>query len=411
MRLDYGVMRAPANILFGNGQLAALGHVAKGLGTKVLVCTDARFAALDIMQTIRSDLENHGLSIEVFADTEAELPLQGILDCVARYKEFSPDVIVGLGGGSCLDMAKLVSLLLTYDRPVEEFYGEFKVPGPIRPVIAVPTTSGTGSEATPVAVLADPSRATKVGISSPELIPHTAICDPELTVSCPKGLTAISGADALAHAIEAYSAVAREPDPAMALTRVFVGQNCMTEIFALEAITQISKFLRRAVTDGTDLEARGAVMLGSTLAGLAFGTGGTSAAHAIQYPVGAETHTAHGLGIGILLPYVLEYNFSDAVSAYAQIGRAMGVADSQTPDTDAARAMVTEIRHLFLEIGIPDTLVEIDVVEDSLARLAEGSMGAARLVHNNPRTLDATGALTILQNAFGGIHAAPSDLS
>lgn len=411
MRLDYGVMRAPANILFGNGQLAALGHVAKGLGTKVLVCTDARFAALDIMQTIRSDLENHGLSIEVFADTEAELPLQGILDCVARYREFSPDVIVGLGGGSCLDMAKLVSLLLTYDRPVEEFYGEFKVPGPIRPVLAVPTTSGTGSEATPVAVLADPSRATKVGISSPELIPHTAICDPELTVSCPKGLTAISGADALAHAIEAYSAVAREPDPAMALTRVFVGQNCMTEIFALEAITQISKFLRRAVADGTDLEARGAVMLGSTLAGLAFGTGGTSAAHAIQYPVGAETHTAHGLGIGILLPYVLEYNFPDAVSAYAQIGRAMGVADNQTPDTDAARAMVTEIRHLFSEIGIPDTLVEIDVAEDSLARLAEGSMGAARLVDNNPRTLDATGALTILQNAFGGIHAAPGDLS
>lgn len=411
MRLDYGVMRAPSSIIFGNGQILALGHVAKGLGKKVLVCTDARFAALDIMSSIRTDLQSHGLEVEIFADTEAELPLQGILDCVAQYRAFDPDVIVGLGGGSCLDMAKLVSLLLTYDRPVEEFYGEFKVPGPIRPVIAVPTTSGTGSEVTPVAVLADPSRATKVGISSPELIPHTAICDPELTVSCPRGLTAISGADALAHAIEAYSSNARDPDPEMALTRVFVGKNGMTDFFALEAISQIAKNLRDAVQDGTNLNARGAIMMGSTLAGLAFGTGGTSAAHAIQYPVGAETHTAHGLGIGILLPYVLEFNFSDTVAPYGEIGRALGAASAQDDDLTAARAMISELRQLFADIDIPNTLQDIGVTEESLDRMAEGAMGAARLVDNNPRKLDAAGALTILKNAYSGVHAASDDLS
>src|SRR5690606_7883635 len=193
MSLDYGVTRAPARLIFGPGQRRSIGTAAASLGKRALVCTDARFADLPVMQEILSDLNAHGVQAEVFSDTQAELPLEGILACVDRYRHFSPEVVIGIGGGSCIDLAKLVSLLLVHPAPLSLYYGEFKVPGPIIPVIAVPTTSGTGAEVTPVAVLGDPGLTMKVGISSPELIPHTAICDPELTLTCPRGLTAISG--------------------------------------------------------------------------------------------------------------------------------------------------------------------------------------------------------------------------
>jgi alcohol dehydrogenase len=402
MRLDYGVTRAPARLIFGIGQRRALGRATSDLGKRALICTDRRFAQLPIMGEILDDLQTHGVSVEVFDATEPELPLAGILDCVNAYREFDPEVIIGLGGGSCLDLAKLVSLLLTYPGPLSQYYGEFKVPGPVRPLIAVPTTSGTGSEATPVAVIADPERTMKVGISSPHLIPHTAICDPELTVTCPKGLTAISGADALAHAIEAFAAVTRPADPQMAMSRVFVGKNALSDHYALTAIKLIFDNLERAVETSEDIEARSAVMLGATFAGLAFGSGGTSAAHAIQYPVGAETHTAHGLGIGILLPYTMDFNAEAAASSYAEIGRAIGVATAQDLDNAAAAAAISAIRKLFAQIGIPATLQEINISEDRLDTLAELSMSAARLIENNPTPLTASAVKVILARAMQG---------
>ncbi|MCD2184632.1 iron-containing alcohol dehydrogenase [Rhizobium sp. GN54] len=402
MRLDYGVTRAPARLFFGPGQRRAIGRAAADLGRKVLVCTDARLAALPVMVEILDDLRTHGLEVAVFDATEAELPLAGIHACVEAYRDFDPDVIIGLGGGSCLDLAKLVSLSLTYPGPLSQYYGEFKVPGPVRPLIAVPTTSGTGSEATPVAVLADPERTMKVGISSPALIPHTAICDPELTVTCPRGLTAISGADALAHAIEAFAAVERPADPQLAMTRVFVGKNTLSDHYALAAIRLVFDYLERAVEQGDDIEARSAIMLAATYAGLAFGSGGTAAAHAIQYPLGALTHTAHGLGVGILLPFTMEFNLKAAGANYAEIGRAIGAASETQSDQEAAAAAIDSVRTLFARIGIPDSVGEIGVAETDLDSLSELSMGAARLVENNPARLDAAAMKTILTRALQG---------
>lgn len=402
MRLDLGVTRSPRNIVFGAGQIKALGRMTAQVGKKALICTDARFADLDIMQDILADLKSHGVAVAVFKDTEAELPLGGILDCVQAHQPFNPDVVIGLGGGSCLDMAKLVSLKLTYDQPLSDFYGEFQVPGPIIPVIAVPTTSGTGSEATPVAVLADPERATKIGVSSPELIPHTAICDPELTLTCPPMLTAISGVDAMAHALESYASTRHASTPEIAMERVFVGKNAFTDMMALSAIKTIFEHLRTAVKNGDDIEARSAVMLGATLGGWAFASGGTGAAHAIQYPVGADTKTPHGLGIGILLPYVIEYNLPSAQSDYATIARELGLADKATSDKDAARAFLEGVRQLLLDVGIPKTLKEIGVDENTIDQLAETSLAAKRLVDNNPHTLDKAGATQIIKNAMQG---------
>ncbi|WP_102225904.1 iron-containing alcohol dehydrogenase [Acidimangrovimonas sediminis] len=398
MNFDLGVMRAPARILFGVGQRHALAAAARTLGSRtlgarVLICTDARFAELPEMADILARMKAAGLDARVFSDTEAELPLGNIGACVAQHAAFDPQVIVGLGGGSCLDLAKLVSLSLSHEGPLSRYYGEFKVPGPIRPVIAVPTTSGTGSEVTPVAVVADPDRAMKVGISSPELIPHTAICDPELTLSCPLGLTAASGADALAHAIEAFCAIRRKPDPEIAMTRVFVGKNVLSDHHALAAIRLIFDWLPRAVADGSDLEARSAIMLASTLAGLAFATAGTAAAHAIQYPIGALTHTAHGLGVGVLLPYTMEYNAEAAPEAYAEVAKAIGAGNT-------ASDAISAVRELFRTIGMPPDLGAIGMPEDRIDWAAENAMNAARLVENNPRELSAAAVARLIRAAL-----------
>lgn len=400
MRFDYGVTRAPARLIFGAGQRRSIGVAAASLGKRALICTDARFASLPVMREILSDLAEHGVDAALFSETEAELPLDSILACVAQYRDFAPEVLIGIGGGSCVDLAKLVSLLMVHPEPLSLYYGEFKVPGPILPVIAVPTTSGTGAEVTPVAVLGDSALTMKVGISSPELIPHTAICDPELTLSCPRGLTAISGADALAHAIEAFAAISRPSAPEMAMERVFVGKNTLSDHYALSAIKLIFENLGCATEAGDNISARSSVMLGATYAGLAFGTAGTSAAHAIQYPIGALTSTAHGLGIGTLLPYTMDFNLPSATREYAEIGRAIGVSSTGQPDIEAATEAIAAIRSLLKTIGIPESLHEIGIHEDQLESISALSMNATRLVENNPRSLDPSAIKSILTAAM-----------
>ncbi|MGE8611422.1 MAG: iron-containing alcohol dehydrogenase [Achromobacter veterisilvae] len=396
----FGIMRTPRAVLFGNGQRHALGRVAAALGRRALICTDERFAGTPEMAGLLAALESAGVRVQVFDRTQPDLPVEGVYECVAAHRAFQPDTIVGLGGGSCLDMAKLVSLLLAHGGEAADYYGEYKVPGPTIPVIALPTTSGTGSEVTPVAVLADSARDLKVGVSSPHLIPHTAICDPELTLTCPRGLTAIAGADALTHAIEALTAVRRSPDPDIAQTRVFVGKNAFSDQQALIAIRALASYLPRAVEDGSDLHARGQVMAAALAAGLAFGVAGTAAAHAIQYPIGALTHTAHGAGVATLMPYVMDFNAPACAADYADISRAMG--DTETDPGPLAANAPRHVYELFARIGIPATLEGLGVRADQLDWIAGQSLLAARLVTNNPRSLDQAGIAAIVAAAHAG---------
>ncbi|OWY28258.1 iron-containing alcohol dehydrogenase [Herbaspirillum robiniae] len=398
----FGVMRSPNAIVFGNGQRHALGQIIGRIGTRVLVCTDQRFAASTAMDEILADLKSKGLDCLVFDGTQAELPLSSIEECVKFCEGFNPDVIAGIGGGSCLDMAKLVSLLLTHGGPMDRFYGEFKVPGPVIPVVAVPTTSGTGSEVTPVAVLADHARDLKVGVSSPYLIPHTAVCDAELTLTCPPGLTALSGADALTHAVEALTAISHPRTPELSQQRVFVGKNLFSDQHALAAIRAIFKYLPRAIEDGSDANARSMLMYGAVSAGMAFGVAGTAAAHAIQYPVGALTHTAHGLGVATLLPYVMAYNAPACLHELMAMGDAIGVTHGTSEQI--VLETIERTRDLCARIGIPRTLAGLKLPEDKLDWVAEQSMLSARLINNNPRKLDVEGVREIVQNAFYGTH-------
>ena len=398
----FGAMRLPRTVVFGSGHRASLGAMAAQIGSRALVCTDARLGSDPCFKTMLTGLSGAGVTVHVYDRTQPDLPLESVSDCVRDCGNFGPQLVIGVGGGSCMDMAKTVALLLRHGGHAQDYYGEYKVPGPVLPVIAIPTTAGTGSEVTPVAVVSDTDRNLKVGIASPHLIPVAAVCDPELTLSCPPGLTAYSAGDALTHAIESYTALARTPEPGLTQQHVFVGKNALSDHFALLAISSIWKGLRRAYTDGRDLEAREHLMLGSLAAGCAFGTAGTAAAHAIQYPVGSLTHTAHGAGVATLLPYVMQFNKPAIEPALVQIARALNLADTGGSDESLSQKLIDEIAGLLESVGIPRTLQDLGLPVDKQDYTAESALSITRLVKNNPRPLDLPAMRKITQAAYNG---------
>ncbi|WP_416068769.1 iron-containing alcohol dehydrogenase (plasmid) [Rhizobium sp. YTUHZ045] len=398
----FGALRTPRNLVFGAGQRAALPGYAAKLGRRALVVTDARLSNEADFRKMVDALASSGVAVHVFDGTIAELPLECIAQGVEAGRKFGADLVIGIGGGSCLDAAKVCALLIAHKGKPSDYYGEFKVPGPILPLILLPTTSGTGSEVTPVAVITDPDRAVKVGIASPELICHTAICDPELTYSCPPSLTAVSGADALTHAIEAYTTIRRTPTDTIVHDHVFLGKNALSDAYALMAISHISSSIKSAYDHGDDHTARERLMLGATTAGLAFGTAGTAAAHAIQYPIGAMTHTAHGAGVAVMMPYVMELNRNFCEPELVEIGKAMGLDLQGRSSFDAASETIDAVAALFASIGIPKSIADLGIVEAQLPQVAEQAMGSARLIKNNPRLLDPTVMTSLVGAAFTG---------
>lgn len=410
-----GVLRGPRQVLFGAGQRHALGEVTASLGSRALVCTDARFGATPEFAELVGLIEAAGVHVTSYAEVEPDVPVHQVLECAELAAGARPDVVVGMGGGSCLDLAKAVAVLLAHGGVPSDYYGELRVPGPVVPVVALPTTAGTGSEVTPVAVLTDPERVSKVGISSPHLIPHTAVCDPELTLGCPPALTASAGADALSHAIESFTAVRRELTTGLASERVFVGKNELTDVYALLGVRLIAGSLQRAWSQPDDVPAREAMMLGATAGGFALGTAGTAAAHAIQYPVGALTHTPHGIGVGLLLPYVMEFNRPTRITELAAVAVAMGAPATGSPE-DLADEAIERVAALLAAVGIPATLADLGLPEDRLRWTAEQAAGAERLVANNPRPLDVDALERIVRAAHSGDRAslrdelAPQDL-
>ncbi|GAB5079041.1 iron-containing alcohol dehydrogenase [Arthrobacter sp. AD-310] len=398
----YGALRLPRNIVVGAQQRFAIADIAAGMGSSILVCTDPRLAASEELQALVRSLESRNLTVRVFGDTEAELPTPGIVACVEELKGHDIDVIIGFGGGSCMDMAKVVSVLLTYGGEPSDYYGEFAVPGPVKPVIALPTTAGTGSEATAIAVVSDPGLGMKMGISSPHIIPFASVCDPELTYSCPPPLTAATGADTFVHLVESFTAITREPTPTLAQERVFVGKNVLTDSLALDGIRLVGRSLATAYKDPGNTEARGDMMLAALYGGIVLSNAGTAAAHAIQYPVGALTHTPHGVGVGLLLPYVVRHNFSAIMPQLAQIAEALG-RDTRGMDLrSSAIAGVEAIDEIIAAIELPPTLEELGVKESDLSRIATLSLNSKRLIDNNPVPLDLDAVSSIVQAAFSG---------
>jgi alcohol dehydrogenase class IV len=398
----FAAARLPHEILFGAGQRHAIAAVAAKHGRRALICTDQRFSKSIAFAEIVHSLKASSIDFFIHDHVQPDVPLDTVSVCAEEARGFRPDMVIGVGGGSCLDMAKCAALLLSHGGKLQDYYGEFKVPGPTLPVIAVPTTAGTGSEVTPVAVISDPERTLKVGISSPHLISVAAICDPELTMTCPAALTAIAGADALTHAIEAFTAVQRPADPSLPQKHVFIGKNALSDHFALLAIRLLGRSLEKAYRVPSDAEARAEVMMGSLAAGCAFGTAGTAAAHAVQYPVGALTHTPHGLGVATMLPYVMTYNRSATAAEMAEIAEALGVRSSSSAVEARGYAAIAEVGRLFAAIGIPATLAELGLPRDRLEWTAGQALGIDRLIKNNPRAFDLPQMTRLLKAAFDG---------
>lgn len=376
----FGLLRSPAEIRFGEGVRAGVPATVRSLGRKVMISCDPFLSTTPEFGALRAALTADGAAVTVYTDIVPELPLATIDAAIAAARIADPDVLIGYGGGSALDLAKLVAVGLTHGGPISRYYGEHAVPGPVLPIVAIPTTAGTGSEVTPVAVLADPEREVKVGVSSPYLIPRYAFVDPELTLGAPARVTAASGIDAFVHAVESYTAAERVPDWS-ARTPVFVGRNDLTSLLGLEAVRLIGAALPRAVADGSDRAARHDMAYGSLLAGMAFGAAGTHLSHALQYPIGAATHTPHGVGVGLMLPYVLQAVLPASADRLADIAGALGVGGTGAALADA-QAAVDAVADLVRTIGIPTRLDALGVTDADVPRLATLALQAGRLAGN-----------------------------
>jgi alcohol dehydrogenase class IV len=400
---SFGLLRLPDSIVFGDGSRTSIAPTVAALGHRALVICDPFLSTAEAFTALLADLEALDVTVTVDTQVVPELPVTVVEDAIERAKTTNPQVIVGFGGGSALDLAKLIALGLAHGTPLNRFYGENLVPGPVTPLVAVPTTSGTGSEVTPVAVLADPDRELKVGISSPYLIPKAAVVDPRLMVGAPAAVTASAGADALVHAIEAYTANNHAPAWGEQLP-VFVGENLLSSTLALEAIRLIGLSLRDAVRDGEDFEARSRMAYASLLAGMAFGSAGTHLSHAIQYPVGALTHTPHGLGTGMLLPYVMQALLPTDAHRLADVAGALGVAADSTQES--AQNAIDEVAAIMADIGLPGDLAAIGVTEPDLPRVVELSLTVRRLVTNSVLDPTEENLLRIVRAAFSGDRTA-----
>ncbi len=393
-----GTLRLPHRVHFGYGSRWHLPEIARGYGHSVLAIVDPFLADTPFLAEAVRALTDAGTRVRVHSDITPELPVQSLDAAGALAREFGPDVIVAIGGGSALDAAKLVALLCTHDGPLHRFYGENLVPGPVVPVVALPTTAGTGSEVTPVAVVTDPAREVKVGISSPFLVPAAALVDPELTLGSPAAGTAHSGIDALVHAVESYTARPLPVDWSAPLP-VFTGRNALAEPVALRAARHLGPWLPVAVHTPGDRRARQEVALGSLLAGIAFGSTGTHLCHALQYPIGALTKTPHGLGTGLMLPYVL-----DTLRAAPEVAQRIGeLGTALVGEPVDARSTVEHIAGINRAIGVPATLAEIGLRRDQLPRVADLALGSKRLLAIAPVEPDRDLLVEILERAHEGV--------
>ncbi len=389
-------------LLFGRNATRQLGEVTARLRVKrILTVTDPVLAKSGLVDRVRAPLAESGVTIEIFTGGEPEPSFRAAENCIETARRFQPDALLGLGGGSNMDLAKITATILSHGGQPRDYVGDDKVPGPIMPLICVPTTAGTGSEVSAASVLTDHENKVKVGVLSNFLRPRVAVVDPLLTVSCPPKVTADSGIDALTHAIEAYTAVDNETFPLPPGERtVYQGRHALGDCLAEKAIALIGANLRRAVRNGDDLAAREGMALGATLAGMAFSNVGVAVVHALEYPVGGATHCSHGAGNGLLLPYVMRFNLPARRKEFAIIARLLSEDVSGLNEDQAAGRAITAVERLRNDIGIPERLRALGVQESQLRSFAEKAFGIKRILRVNPRPVTLEDLEGILRSAL-----------
>jgi len=382
---SYQIM-LPRKILFGAGCLDRIADEARQLGARrALIVTDPGVYQAGLTEPAREPLVGAGIDVDVFSEAEPEPTLPWLDATAAKMRRQKYDLLVGVGGGSSMDFAKGLSVLLTHGGSGRDYLGVDKVPGPGIPVFALPTTAGTGSEVTNIAIFGDPERELKAGMVSPHLFVHLALVDPTLTYGCPPRVTAASGMDSLVHAIECYTSKKA---------------STFSDTVSLEAMRLIAGNLKTAVRDGANKESRNGMSEGALLAGMAFVNASCAAVHALAYPLGSRFHVPHGVANGLLLSYVMECNLPASLAKYATVGRMLGVETEGRSPQEAAEQGVLAARTLAADIGLPVRLRDLGVPREALEGMAVATMDVTRLLDSNPKPLTLDDVRQIWQNAW-----------
>lgn len=402
MQRDFWSFYSAGRIVFGSGVVTRLGALLKPWKvSRALIVTDRVLVSAGVVGQVESALQSAGLAVDVFEGGEPE-PSFAIADlAIASAKSSRPDLVVGVGGGSNMDLAKVVAAVLTHGGTGQQYAGFGNIPGPIMPLVCVPTTAGTGSEVSHAAVLTDTQNQMKISILSHFLRPALALVDPKLTISCPPRPTADSGIDALTHAIEGLTATrydelnvpADEPFP-------YDGKQPIADCLAERSIELIGRHLVTAVREPENLAAREGMALAATLAGLAFSNSAVAAVHALEYPMGGALHCSHGAGNGLLLPYVMRFNLPDRIPEFARIAMLMGEQTAGLSQEAAAERAISAVEKLRREIGIPERIRDLGGTADQLPTFARKAFAIKRLMLLNGRQPTEADLLSILESAF-----------
>lgn len=350
----------------------------------VLLVTDAGFMRTGLVQPVIESLETEQLKVSIFSDVIADPPEAVVLQAVANARELQVELVVGLGGGSSMDVAKLIAILVGSEQSLSTMYGIGNVKGRRLPLIQIPTTAGTGSEVTPISIVTT-GATTKMGVVAPQLYADIAILDAQLTVGLPAKVTAATGIDAMVHAIEAYTTKHKK--------------NPLSDMLAVQALKLLWNNIDEACTNGSNLAARQAMLLGAMLAGQSFANAPCAAVHALAYPVGGIFHVPHGLSNSLVLPHVLRFNAPYAAAMYAELA---SIIAPQATGSDEARstAMIKAMEDLATRVGIETRLSQVGIAEKDLDQLASDAMLQTRLLGNNPREVSREDARAIYAAAL-----------
>lgn len=373
----------PKKLVIGKGTIQKLPEEIIQQGyQKVLVVTIEPL--LNSIAPFIQAIEKVGIKVVIDTSIVHEPSFADFQSLMQTVTAFNPDVVVGIGGGSVLDVAKLVAAQLDNEQRLQEYVGIGLLKGRKKGLICIPATSGTGSEVSPNAILVDDSDDQKKGIISPYLVPDVVFLDPLLTMSVPASITAATGLDALTHCLEAYTNKFAHP---------------FIDLYAYEGMKLIAANIVQAVKNGSDKEARTQVALGSLYGGLCLGPVNTAGVHALSYPLGSTFHLAHGLSNALLLPYVMEYNLRAVPKRYADVALALGCA-RETDDTATAKKGIEKIRTLIRDCGTPATLKEVGIPREAIPQMAKDAIKIQRLLKNNPREITEQDAIDIYNAAY-----------
>jgi len=378
----------PTLIRFGCGAVNDLASVVKQFGgSKVLVVADPGLKKAGLLDRIVAPLKDNKVKYKLYTDVDPEPGLRLADTGAALAKKAGVDCVIGAGGGSAMDVAKAISILLTNGGKAQDYLGLGKIQKAGVPKIMVPTTAGTGAEVTFTAVFINEKTKSKGGMNGDQLYPEAAVLDPELTVSLPPHVTAATGIDAFTHAIEAFVSTQSHP---------------VSDMYAIEAMDLIASNLAKAYANGNNIEARTNMLLGSLLGGKALATAGVGLVHAMAYPLGGMFGIPHGLANAVLLPYVVNYNLIGAPEKYAAVAEIMGCDAKELSVKEAARCTVESIYELNMEIGIPASLAELEVSADKIEEMARIALTVTRPVENNPRKPTLDEVIEVYSTAMNG---------